>query len=289
MTPEEKAARLAALDAADAADREAKQNRLDDLTRADFEEEQKRPGLHWGAAAQTAGDLGNVGAQGVSLGYSDEIKAALATALGNTLSGVKVFGEPLMEDPSYETELASEQRKLRDAKVRMNAVTPGSGEGFEVLTSLVGPGALAKKVSQVKNPLLRSGANVGTGAGLGGVSAEGHDRDPLTGMLVGGAGGLIQPFGSVAGSMAPKIGGLTGASAGGWLGSHFGSLPGQIGAVSGGVAGYGLGQGAKTAAQSPGGRNLLAQLATAPGALYDQGSDAVEAGRAKLRQWWDNQ
>ncbi len=113
---------------------------------------------------------------------------------------------------------------------------------------------------------------------MGGVSAAGHDQDPVTGALVGGGAGALAPLAEVGGYFAPRALGLGGAYVGSKLGTMF--LPGEYGAWAGGGAGYaageGIGKGAQMLTRSPTGRDLLAKAVTIP---------ATQTGPAL--DWWN--
>lgn len=112
-----------------------------------------RPVVSWdepffGRLGETLADLGKVGAQGLTLGLSDEIAAGAQAAVGG----------------DYEKALAARQQGLNESKARMNYGTPYSADVFEGTTSVV-------------NPLSRMGL-LGLG-GVGAVSSIGHgERDP---------------------------------------------------------------------------------------------------------------
>jgi hypothetical protein len=227
----------------------------DEITRREATEPEDTviPGLHFARAFQTVKDLGNVGAQGLSLGFSDEIKAGLSSAFS---------------DQTYEQAKQDEQAKIHDAKVRMNAVTPGSGQVFEGLTTMATPLGIAGATGKVPS-LLKPLVPVAAGATAGGVSAYGHDAPVGPGIAVGAAGGLLSPLGAAAGRYAPYWGAGVGAGVGGTAGSAV--LPGigsYIGMGAGTVAGKSIGEGVKGAVLSPTGRDLLARMAALPGRFY---------------------
>lgn len=223
------------------------------------------PGLHVARAAQALDDTMRIAATGMSGGWADKIAAGLNTAVGNVGSTIG-----LTEDPTYANELAKERAFTQAAKDRYNARTPGSGETMEALTSLVGPLKLAGSIPKEWNVVKQAVTASGIGAGWGGLSAAGHDRDPVTGALVGGAGGALPIVGATGGKMLPWASGAAAGAGAGWLTGKLTGSP-WLGAGAGSVVGPTVKQGMEALLSKvpvAAWRDALARLTVTPGAVY---------------------
>ena len=184
-----------------------------------------------------------------------------------------------LKDEPYQ-QAWDEQKKMRqDAAASVDAVNPGTYAATELAGSLINPfGRISKAVLPAEGMatvgnVTRGLAYGAEGAGLGAASAYGHDQDPLTGAAIGGAGGAALPWAAAAAPYLKQGMSLPLLAAG----AHYGSkLAGDIGAYYGGGAGAAVGTGlskvanhiADKSVSTATGRDLLAELASAPGRLY---------------------
>ena len=129
-------------------------------------------GDSWGGTWSDINDAMRLTASGLTLGGSDYIAAAGNTALGNIGSGIKIFGKPLMEDPTFGDEVRKQNVEDMMARSRIDARTgyEGSGRGIEGVAGAVGLGKLG-----VLKPMAKAGL-YGGGAYL----ASKLGNDPLT-------------------------------------------------------------------------------------------------------------
>lgn len=250
------------------------------------------PGMHFGRAAQTLGDVVGAVIHGGSMHMDDKVAAGINSAT-NWLGSKVGLSDPY----PYDQALAEQALNSRDRTTRLNAVNPGSSTALDVLGAAATPLKVAKFIPG-EGALARIGAYGAEGAAQGAASAWGDDQNPLEGAgfgLVTGAGLPALAYGLRGASSylpdAASTGIKTGAAAvGSWLGSKSPILPGTA-ARAGERLGWRLGS--KVASplvsgmQAAGGpinaltqtdtaRDALAQLATLPARQY-----------GPLKNWWD--
>ncbi|WP_313195851.1 hypothetical protein [Shinella zoogloeoides] len=154
---------------------------IDSLAQARFD---RLP--EWKKPIVAAGDLVDLAANGITMGYGNKGAAALRSA---------VTGE------GYDKELAKMKGSTQDARDRAGAV----GTVAEIGGALAAPMAAASKgltlagrfgtgaMTGAKGLAARAGLLGIEGAGYGGLSAAGNDTDVGQGILMGAAGGAAVP------------------------------------------------------------------------------------------------
>ena len=128
--------------------------------------------------------------QGATLGFSDEIAAALAAG------GAKIGGDPKPFGDIYGDIKQAEQSRQREFETVNPGATLGSEFGGGIGTSILAAPRMAASQFYQKSPYLSS---VATGAGTGSIMGAGQAetlQDVPQGMLIGGGtGAVLGPLG----------------------------------------------------------------------------------------------
>lgn len=126
-----------------------------------------------GGAWSDVNDSARVFAGGaLPFGLADRFAAGMNTAIGNVGSSIKIFGEPLMDDPTFGDEYAKERLETDKAAARLDeSWGPYASEAVGGAGLVAGPGKWLYKAGAL-GPLARGAGRVAkTGLKLGGLYA----------------------------------------------------------------------------------------------------------------------